>query len=275
MRLTVANNNSDKKNKIFAATGGKKFSLELPLIVFLHGAGMDHTVWNLHTRYFAYHGFSVLAVDFPGHGRSEGSFLESIEQMADWIPDLMNSWEQERPNRQISLVGHSMGALVALECASRYPEMIRDLCLMGPAAKMPVHQDLLEAAQKDDPIAYDLVTSWGHGLTGHFGRTPVPGLSLIGGGRALLSSGSKGALGNDLTACNVYQNGMNAAKKIGCPTLCIIGGEDKMTPSRKGLELASAISEVKTEILKNCGHMMILENSNESLKALKEHLKRF
>jgi pimeloyl-ACP methyl ester carboxylesterase len=140
---------------------------------------------------------------------------------------------------------------------------------------MPVHPDLLEAARKDDPLAYDLVTSWGHGPAGHLGKTPVPGLSLIGGGRALLSSAPKGALGNDLEACNVYQNGMNAARNIHCPTLCIIGSDDKMTPPRNGMELASTIPEAKTEIIQNCGHMMLLEDSNASLKALKGHLNSF
>lgn len=275
MKLNVINSSSGQNNTIFATTGGRVLNPELPLIIFIHGAGMDHTVWNLHTRYFAFHGYSVLAFDFPGHGRSDGSFLDRIEQMADWIPELMNALELEKPYHTASLVGHSMGALAALECTSRYPERVRSLCLMGPSAKMPVHPDLLEAARKDDPLAYDLVTSWGHGPAGHLGRTPVPGLSLIGGGRALLSSAPKGALGNDLEACNVYQNGMNAAKNILCPTLCIIGSDDKMAPARKGMELASTIPESKTEIIHNCGHMMLLEDSNASLKALKGHLNSF
>ncbi len=39
---------------VFAATGGQPFERERPSIVFGHGAGMDHTVWALQTRYFAY-----------------------------------------------------------------------------------------------------------------------------------------------------------------------------------------------------------------------------
>ena len=266
MKLTVQN------NKIFAATGGRVLAPELPLVIFLHGSGMDHTVWNLQTRYFAFHGYSVLAIDFPGHGRSEGLPLESIEQMADWIPELISKAIEASGSglECASLVGHSMGALVALECAARYPEKVRALCLMGVSAKMAVHPVLLEAALKDDPIAYDLVTSWGHGPAGHLGRTPVPGLSLIGGGRALLSSAPKGVLGVGLTACDAYQNGMSAAGKVRCSTLCIIGSDDNMTPPRNGMELASAISKAKFHLIQDCGHMMMLENSDESLKALKE-----
>jgi len=82
-------------------------------------------------------------------------------------------------------------------------------------------------------------------------------------------------LGVGLTACDAYQNGMSAAGKVRCSTLCIIGSDDKMTPPRNGMELASTIPEAKTEIIQNCGHMMLLEDSNASLKALKGHLNSF
>jgi len=71
--------------RVFAATGGKPFDAGLPCVVFLHGAGMDHTVWALQTRYFAWHGYGVLAVDLPGHGKSEGPALKTIGEMADWV----------------------------------------------------------------------------------------------------------------------------------------------------------------------------------------------
>src|SRR3546814_14320504 len=70
---------------VFAATGGRPFDPALPALVFVHGAGMDHTVWTLQTRYFAYHGWSVLAVDLPGHGGSDGPALDSIEAMGEWV----------------------------------------------------------------------------------------------------------------------------------------------------------------------------------------------
>ena len=60
---------------VFAATGGQPFDPAQPAIVFIHGAGMDHTVWALQTRYFAYRGRGVLAVDLPGHGRLRSQHL--------------------------------------------------------------------------------------------------------------------------------------------------------------------------------------------------------
>ena len=68
----------------FVATGGREFDKSLPTIVLLHGAGFDHTTWALHSRWFAHHGFGVLAPDLPGHGRSGGAPLATIADMADW-----------------------------------------------------------------------------------------------------------------------------------------------------------------------------------------------
>ena len=142
-----------------------------------------------------------------------------------------------------------MGALVALEFAASHSKLVNGICLMGISARMPVNEDLLKAAKNDDPLAYDLITSWSHGTSGHFGKTPVPGLSLIGGGRALMNSVPKGSLAIGLNACNNYRNGIKAAEKILCPTLCILGNEDKMTPARKGKEIAETINGAKTVLV--------------------------
>jgi len=166
-----------------------------------------------------------------------------------------------------------MGALVALECAARFSEIVSSLCLIGSAAKMPVHPVLLDASLKGDLLAFDLVTSWEHGPTGHFGNPPVPGMSLLGGAQSLLNSAPNGTLGIDLAACNNYHNGMNAASKIICPVLCISGSQDKMSPSFEGMKLAETIPDAKFHIIEDCGHMVMLEKADECLRILKDHFK--
>ncbi|MDP6121383.1 MAG: alpha/beta fold hydrolase, partial [Rhodospirillales bacterium] len=101
-------------DKVFAATGGRAFDGALPSVCFLHGAGLDHSVWSLQARYFAHHGRAVLAVDMPGHGGSEGASLSSVSEMADWVVRFLDAAGVEKT----ALVGHSMGALVAIETAA-------------------------------------------------------------------------------------------------------------------------------------------------------------
>jgi pimeloyl-ACP methyl ester carboxylesterase len=262
MELTVAG------ARVHAATGGRDFDASLPPIVFLHGAGMDHTVWALPARYFAHRGRAVLAVDLPGHGQSEGKPLASIAAMADWVAALIEASGAGKA----ALVGHSMGALVALEAAARHPECVGALALLGAAPKMPVHPDLLAAAAANDHAAFDLMTSWSYGPAGQLGGARVPGSWLMGGGERLLERVRPGVLSADLEACNAYGEGMESAAQVTCPALVIIGAEDKMTPARAGAKLAAAIGGASSVVIPNCGHMMFAEKPNETLDALRSVL---
>jgi pimeloyl-ACP methyl ester carboxylesterase len=259
MELTVAG------HRVHAGTGGREFDASLPPIVFLHGAGMDHTVWALPARYFAHRGRAVLAVDLPGHGSSEGAALASIAEMADWVALLLDAVGA----KQAALVGHSMGALVALEAAARHPERVSALALLGAAPRMPVHPDLLAAAEANDHAAFDLMTSWSFGPAGQLGGARVPGSWLMGGGERLLERVPPGVLAADLEACNAYAEGIESAAKVTCPALVVIGAEDRMTPARAGAKLAAAISGASSVIIPNCGHMMTAEKPDETLDALK------
>ena len=130
----------------YCYTGGKPFDAALPTVVFIHGAQNDHSVWILQTRYFAHHGFSVLAVDLPGHGRSQGPALKSVEAMADWLLRVLDAAGVQTA----SLVGHSMGSLIALETQAKAPARVAKLALVGTAYPMKVSDTLLNAALNDE-----------------------------------------------------------------------------------------------------------------------------
>lgn len=143
--------------EVFVATGGREFDKSLPAVVFIHGAGFDHSTWALHTRWFAHHGFSVLAPDLPGHGRSAGPSLSSIAEMADWTAALLDAAGAAKAH----LIGHSMGSLISLETAARHPDKVSALSLIGTAATMTVGPDLLKAAEANSQDANDMVSIWG------------------------------------------------------------------------------------------------------------------
>ncbi len=253
-------------NRVFAATGGRKFDRAQPTVLFIHGAGMDHTVWALQTRYFAHHGRSVLAVDLPGHGRSGGVLLHSIADMAAWIVRVLDAAGVQ----SAALVGHSMGALIALEAAAAAPAHVRSLALLGVAERMPVHPDLQAAADGNQRLAPELVSSWGHGRSGHFGGNPAPGLWMMGGSLQLLERAPAGALAADLAACNVYDGALATAARVACPTLLLLGALDRMTPPAKARPLADAIKRLRTVLLPAAGHMLMSERPDAVIDALSE-----
>jgi len=248
----------------FVATGGRDFDRSQPTVVFLHGAGFDHTTWALHSRWFAHHGYGVLAPDLPGHGRSAGAPLPGIAEMADWTAGLLDAAGVSKAH----LIGHSMGSLIALETAARHPARVSALSLIGTAATMTVGPDLLKAAEANDHDAIDMVSIWGLGYQAELGGSLAPGLWMHSGAQRVLENCRPGVLFNDLSACNAYQNALAAAAKITVPATLILGERDMMTPARAGRALAAALPNARTVVLPGAGHMMMVERPDELLAAL-------
>jgi pimeloyl-ACP methyl ester carboxylesterase len=248
----------------FVATGGREFDASQPTVVFLHGAGFDHTTWALHSRWFAHHGHGVLAPDLPGHGRSSGAPLPTIAAMADWTAALIAAAGASKAH----LIGHSMGSLIALEAAARHPARVSALSLIGTAATMTVGPDLLKAAEANDHDAIDMVSIWGLGYQAELGGSLAPGLWMHSGAQRVLEQCRPGVLFNDLSACNAYQNALAAAATVAVPTTLILGERDMMTPAPAGKTLAAALPNARTVVMPGAGHMMMVERPDELLAAL-------
>ena len=257
-----------KDQTAYAFSGGRDVLPNQSNIMFVHGASLDHTVWTLPARHFVRRGQNVLAVDLPGHGLSDGPFLPKIGQYADWLIEVLDALEIEKT----ALVGHSMGSLIALECAARNADRIRSLVLVGTAVPMPVTDYLLNAAKNNPQAAIEMLTAWGHSADAHFGGNETPGMWMIGGLLRLFEQGKPGALFNDLAACNDYKTGIEAAQRIKCPTMLILGQHDLLTPVRFAKQLASHIHNAQIRILRRTGHTIMSEKPDALLDALIEIL---
>jgi pimeloyl-ACP methyl ester carboxylesterase len=242
---------------------------DAPLVVLLHGAGMDRTVWSQQTRWLAHHGTRALAVDLPGHGDSEGPAITSIWGLATWTARLA-----EALGGRIHLVGHSMGAFIALEAAAATPDRIASVVLMGVGAAMPVHPDLQVAADDDDPLAAALMAGWMHGPDQKFGLNPTPGMSMTGTSRAVIEACPPGVLGSDLAACATYPGAVDAATALTCPVTLILGSLDRMTPRRAAQPLLDAMPSAAVVELPDSGHAPMMEEPGAVRRALGDHLGR-
>ena len=251
---------------VFLADHGKGVDPARPTILFVHGAGMDHSVWSLQTRHFAYRGWNALALDLPGHGRSAGELRHSIPALAEWLWSLVKALDVPA----VTLVGHSMGALIGLELSARRRRKIAGLALLGAAARMPVHADLLAAAAGPGARAALLICDWGFGPRGHLGGHKAPGSWMMGHAMRLLERSVGPVLQTDLTACNAYEDGLEAAAKVRCPSLVLAGEFDRMAPARQGARLAEAIKGARFVGVPAAGHMLIVEQPDATLDALVE-----
>ena len=254
----------------YAYTGGKDWRPAPPCVVFVHGALHDHTVWTLLARWYAHHGYAVLAVDLPGHGRSAGAPLAAVEALADWLLALLDAAGVARA----FLVGHSMGSLVALEAAARAPERAAGLALVATAWPMKVGAALLETAHADPARAIAQVNALSHSTLAAKPSYPGPGAWLHGANRALMQRMQDGADGKlfelDFGACDAYANGLAAAARVRCPAWLVLGTRDLMTPPRAAQALAAALRAEVRHI--DAGHALMQEAPDAVLAALRRAL---
>ncbi|MBT8241078.1 MAG: alpha/beta hydrolase [Acidimicrobiia bacterium] len=257
------------EHRVHVRNGGVAPSQSGPALMLVHGAGMDGTVWSQQTRFLSMRGVRALAVDLPGHGQSEGPPIPTIAGMADWLVALIETLGES----QVMIAGHSMGTFIALEVATRFPTLVNSVALFGTATAMPVHPDLIDAAEHDLARAGSLMTGWSHAAGSRIGRNPTPGLWMTGGVEALIERSRPGVLLNDLKACNNYEDAEERAAALSCPALVAIGAYDKMTPARSGRAMAKAmVHSPAVEMLEmpGAGHMSLTEEPKIVREALLE-----
>ncbi|HLX01245.1 MAG TPA: alpha/beta hydrolase [Trinickia sp.] len=255
----------------YAYTGGKTFDCALPTAVFIHGAQHDHSVWALQSRYFAHHGFNVLAVDLPGHGRSAGPAATSIGALADWLAAFLDAVGADGA----FVAGHSMGSLVALEFAARYPARAARLALVATAVPMAVSDALLDAALNRESEAIELVNRWSHSTIAAKPSAPGPGFWLHGMNQRLMeriaANGEPRLFHTDFTACNQYADGLARTAQVRCPVRLVLGRKDAMTPARATRALADALSAAGVAVdtvMLDAGHALMSEQPDATLNAL-------
>jgi pimeloyl-ACP methyl ester carboxylesterase len=248
----------------YAYTGGKPFDPARPVIALVHGAQHDHSVWILQSRWLAHHGWSVLAFDLPGHGRSAGPPLPDIASMAAWTLHAIAA----AGARRAAIAGHSMGSLIALEAAGQAPDAVRGVGLIGTAFPMKVSDVLLDAARDDEPAAFDMINRWSHARFAHLPGCPGPGFSVYVQNLRLMQRQPRGTLLNDFTACNAYGDGLARARALRCPALFVLGARDAMTPPRAARELIGAIGASTVVDVPDCGHALMTESPEAVRDAL-------
>ena len=261
----------------YCYTGGKPFDAAQPTAVFIHGVLNDHSVWGLQSRYLAHHGWNVLAVDLPGHCRSQGDAPSSVQEAADFIIALLDAAGVQRA----ALIGHSWGSLIALETASRLKDRVSHLVLVGTAFPMKVSQALLDSSLNEPMQALKLVnvlscstlvpppSALGPG-------TWVYGASMALGRRVLASNSRVNVFHRGFKACDSYANGLAAIEAITCPVLFVLGSQDQMTHPKAARGLVDAATKAGKSVqiaTLAVGHHQMTEAPEKTLSVIERFLK--
>ncbi|AOW15520.1 alpha/beta hydrolase [Hydrogenophaga crassostreae] len=261
----------------YCYTGGKPFNPAQPTVVFIHGVLNDHSVWILQSRYLAHHGWNVLAVDLPGHCKSEGEAPSSVEQAADFIGALLDAAGVEKA----ALVGHSWGSLIALEAASRLKDRVSHLALVGTAYPMKVSPALIDASLNDPVKAMTMVNVFSRSTLCAPPSALGPGTWVYGAGmalgrRVLASNADVNVFHRGFVACDTYAGGDAAMQTLTCPVLFLLGAVDQMTTPKAAqglIKAAQAAGKKHTVVYVPVGHHQMTEAPDATLFALRDFLR--
>ncbi len=262
----------------YCYTGGKAFDAAKPTVVFIHGVVHDHSVWGLQSRYMANHGWNVLAVDLPGHSKSEGEAPASVEEAASFVAALLDAAGVQKA----ALVGHSWGSLIALESAARLKERVSHLVLVGTAYPMKVSPALIEAALHEPEKGLKMINVFSRSTLAappsSLGPgTWVYGTSLALGRRVIRSNPKVNVFHRGFVACDSYAGGEAAIAQITCPVLFVLGGQDQMTAPKAAqglIQAARAAGKAVSTTTLPVGHHQMTETPDATLFAIRDFLAR-
>ena len=230
------------------------------LIIAVHGAGLQGSFFGALAPHLL--DFALKAVTLPGHDARRGdALLADIPAMAAWLGREIDAIPAEY---DVALLGHSMGALVALEAAA-HPR-IRAAVLLGAAAEMPVHPDLLQTARDNPAAAADMVAKWGV----YRAHAQADTLRTVLG--HMMAAVPPMAIGHDLAACNAYKGAAAAAARVQKPALVLAADSDKMTPLAGAQALADMLPQSTFVIAEEAGHMLPIEKPLECANEIKAFL---
>lgn len=227
-------------------------------MLLIHGAGYHHLVWPAVLRRMP--GMRVIAVDLPGHYKSEGEASRSVAEYAGFIVRLLDAMHIEHA----VIGGHSMGGAIAQQFAATNPGRVAALILIASAARLNIAVDLLQLIASDQDSAIDRLSQ------AQWSRATPEQLKRL--SRQQMRSISPDALQRDYAACAAFDL-RDRLKDIRSPALVIAGDEDNLVPLSESRFLAQHLPNAKLKIIEGAAHMPMLERDIEVARAIETFLR--
>ena len=226
-----------------------------PAVVLIHGAGGDHLSWHPEMRHLP--GHRVFAIDLPGHGKTEGPGLQSVEDYAHSVVGFLDSAGLSRT----VFIGYSMGGAIALALALDYPDRVAGIGLISTGLRLPIPSSVLEnaATQSTFTLAIKILQELSLGSQTPENLKDTSFKRLVSTRQTLMLS--------DLLACDRFDV-TGRLGSIRTPTLVVCGTDDKLTPIRCSETLASQIPGAALQTVEGTGHLLVLEQPRRLAKLI-------
>lgn len=233
-----------------------------PPLILIHGAGGSLLSWHPYQRHLQ--GETVYTLDLPGHGGSKLDGRDSIPAYAADVIRFMDALEIP----SAVMAGHSMGSGIALTLALQYPERVAGLISVGGGAKLRVSPAIFEAAQ--DPAAFESAVDMINTYSFH----PDSPKEWLERSRENMLQVAPQVLSGDLSACDRFDV-LDQLPRLDLPVLILCGSMDVMTPPKFSRFLNEQLAHSELHILKDAGHMVMLEKPEQVSSLMKQFMDRF
>jgi len=245
-----------KENKVACWVNPHDFGAQAQSLIFIHGSGGNSSVWS-HQYSKLHKVFNIAAINLPGHGKSGGHGEKNTLKYVLNLKDILGVLKLERP----ILIGHSLGAAIALSFASKYPQDISGVVATGGGLTMPVNSDILDGFRKQPEFVLDMICK--------FSLAKENRPKFFDALRASLGQANVDVVSGDMLACSKFDL-TGELKKINVPMLVICGTEDKMTPPASSEQIAAGIAGTKLVLIEGAGHMVMMEKPSAFNDALRD-----
>ncbi len=240
---------------------------EGPPIVLVHGLGGSLHLWYAVMESLSLH-HHIVALDLRASGLSEaGRGTLSIPSWARDVAALVGALELPA----VTLVGHSLGTLIAQQVALDHPEVVDNLVLVGGISwfEPPAKEQYLKRAELVEGEGMDaIVDDWLQGAIAPRNRATNP--QLVGLLRDLFLRNDPGSYAK---ACRALATAASIQREdIGQPTLLMVGDHDRSTPIAMTEELHREIPVSRVHVIANAAHWAPLEQPDDITAAILEFL---
>ncbi|MEM1538293.1 MAG: alpha/beta hydrolase [Candidatus Nezhaarchaeales archaeon] len=224
----------------------------LPLI-YIHGSGLDGSLWWRQLKEVG--GY---AVDLPGHGLSDEVSVKTVNDYAFYVAKAA-----EKLVGKAFFAGHSLGGAIAQSLYLNFKEVVSGLILIGTGARLRVLPQILEGLRSRPKETINMFIDYAFGVKEGLENLIEEAEKLLFERRELLLK--------DLSICDRFDllEDYRAGRiKVNVPTLIIVGELDRLTPVKYSHFLHSTITGSKLTVIREAGHMVMLEKPDEFNEAL-------
>jgi pimeloyl-ACP methyl ester carboxylesterase len=230
-----------------------------PTLLFIHGSGEDRTLW--HGQVGALVGAAnTVAIDLPGHGRSDGPAAADVADYADAVAGFILAARLPRPVP----CGLSIGGAIAQQLLLDYPDRVAAGILVNTGARLRVMPAIFETIETD--------YAGFAGMLAQIGASPKTDAAVLAPLSRVTAACPPAVTAGDFRACDRFDV-MARLAEIQHPVLVVSSEDDNLTPPKYGDFLEQRIAGARRAHIHDAGHLAPVERPEAVNQAIAVFLK--